>query len=160
MAMKWIVAMVLLPALALAQPDEPALRAKVRDRVHQEVVERLADKLSLDPQTAQRYRAIVDSFDAQIAELVRDNGAAHHEIKKLVDSGRVDAASVGSIADRMLANKEKITHLEADRSRQVRQVLSPMQYAQLLLFAPKVQKEVRLELWKAMAGRGEPPQEP
>jgi len=158
--MKWILAIMLFPLVEAAQPDDPALRAKVRDRVRNAVIERLSAKLALDPQTAQRYRAVVDSYDEQIAEAQRDNGAAHRELKQLYDAGRVDAASVNRIADRILANRQKIAQLEAARSKEVSQVLTPQQYALLILSAPKVQKEVRLELWKAMAGRGEPPEEP
>jgi Spy/CpxP family protein refolding chaperone len=148
----------LIPSLALAQPDDPQLRAKVRDRVRQAVVERLASTLALDPPTAQRFRAVLDSFDAQIAELQRDNGAAYKELKQLSDGGHADQANVYRLADRMLGNREKIAQLESQRAHEVRQVLTPQKYAELILAAPKVQKEVRKELWKAMAKPGEQPQ--
>lgn len=158
--MKKMLAILLFPAIALAQPDDPALRAKVRDRVRQEVIARLTTTVAMDAQTAQKFRAVVDSFDARIAELQRDNGAAYRELKQLVDAGRADAAGVDRLADRMCGNREKIAQLETQRAHEVRQVLSPVQYGQLILAMPKVQKEVRKELWKAMAKNGEAPEEP
>jgi Spy/CpxP family protein refolding chaperone len=157
--MKKMLAILLFPAIALAQPDDPALRAKVRDRVRQEVITRLTTMVAMDAQTSQRFRAVLDAVDAQIADRQKDNGAAFRELKQLVDSGHADAAGVDRLADRMCQNREKIAQLETQRAHDVRQVLTPVQYGQLILATPKIQKEVRKEMWKAMA-HGEAPEEP
>jgi Spy/CpxP family protein refolding chaperone len=158
-----LVFLIALGGVAAAQPDDPGLRARIRDRVRVAVEQKLIAQLQLDAQTAARLQQVLDKYDAQIADLQRDAGQAHRELKQYLDGNGNDAAVINRLADRMLDDRGRVQRLELDRSREVRQVLTPQQYGRLMIIYPQVMKEVKTELWKAIAmkrGQGQPPAPP
>jgi len=140
-----------LAAVAQAQPDDPGLRARVRDRVRVAIEQKLIAVLALDPQTSARFTQVLDKYDAQIAEIQKQNGQAHKELKQFVDGGGNDAGTINRLVDRILDGRSRVQRLEYDRSMEVRQVLTPQKYGQMILVYPQVQKEINQELWKALA---------
>jgi hypothetical protein len=154
-----------LGASALAQPDDPGLRVRIRERVRVAVEQKLIAQLALDPQTAQRFQQLLDRYDAQIAELQKDAGQAHKELKQFVDGGGNDPGTIYRLADRIIDDRARVQRLESERSRDVRQVLTPQQYGKLIVVYPQVAKELKQELWKALAEKralrnGQPVQVP
>ena len=137
--------------MAHAQPDEPALRARIRERVRMATEQKLIAALSLDAGTAAKLTAVIDRFDAQIADLQKANGQLFRELKQFLDRGGNDAATINGLADRMLDNRTRIHHLETDRSHDVRLVLSPQQYGRLMIAYPQITKDLKKEMWKAFA---------
>ena len=140
-----------LGAVAQAQPDEPGLRARIRERVRMAIEQKLIAALSLDPGTAAKLTAVLDRFDSQIAELQKANGQSFRELKQFLDGGGGDATTINGFADRILDNRARIQRLEVDRSREVRHVLTPQQYGRLIIAYPQVTKDLKKEMWKAMA---------
>jgi Spy/CpxP family protein refolding chaperone len=153
-----LAAFLTLGGVAAAQPDEPNLRARVRDRVRGAVEQKLVNALGLDAATAARFQQVVDRYDGQIVALQRDAAEAHKELKRYLDGGGADAQVINRLADRMLDDRGRVQQLERDRSRDVRAVLTPQQYGRLMVIYPKVALEVKGELWNAMH-RGQPPQQ-
>jgi len=145
--------MLSLSGVALAQPDDPALRARVRDRVRAAVEQKFIAILQLDQTTASRLQQVLDKYDAQLAEVQRDAGQAHRELKQYLDGGGADGNQINRLADRMLDDRARMQRLENDRSHEVRQVLTPQQYGKLMVVYPQVMKDVKAELWKAMQQR-------
>lgn len=138
-------------AVAHAQPDDPGLRNRVRDRVRVAIEQKLIAVLALDAQTAARFTQVLDKYDSQIADLQRDQGLTHRDLKQYVDAGGNDATTINRLADRMLDDRGKIHQLESQRSQEVRRVLSPQQYGKMMIVYPEVAKEIKQELWKALA---------
>jgi hypothetical protein len=152
MRLKLALAMLLaLGASASGQPDDPGMRARVRDRVRVAIEQKLIAVLGLDPATAARFTQVTDRYDAQIAELQRENGLNHRELKQLLDGGGNDPATINRLVDKILDTRARVQRLELDRSRDVRAALSPAQYGRMILVYPQVQKEITQELWKALA---------
>lgn len=148
---------------AFAQPEVAGLRQRIRERVRIATEQRLAAALRLDAATAQRLDAVVDRYDEQIASVQRDMGQAHKQLKQYVESGGNDAATIYGFGDRILAGKAQVQKLEAARSQEVRQVLSPREYGQLIIVYPEITKQLKAEMWKAFAehrGQGAQPAEP
>jgi Spy/CpxP family protein refolding chaperone len=137
-------------AVAHAQPDDPGLRARIRERIRIATEQRLIAVLSLDPNTANRLTQVLDRYDGQIAELQRQNGLNHRELKQYLDGGGADGANINRLADAILGTRERVQRLELERSREVRQVLAPQQYGRLILEYPKVVEELKKEMWKAL----------
>lgn len=155
-----LVAALATAAPALAQPDE-GLRTRVRDQIRVSIEQQLASRLALDGPTAARLNAIIDQYDAQIAALQRDSGQTRRQLRQLLASGAPTAQAINQLADRLLDNRSRVEGLEAERARAVRQVLTPLQYGQLILSWPKVNRMVKRQLWQAMAARrGAAPMEP
>ena len=138
---------------ALAQPDDPALRSRIRERVRSAIEQKLTAILQLDAPTAARFQQVLDRYDAQIVELQKDAAQAHRELKQHMDGGGTDAATINRLADRMLDDHSRVQRLETDRSREVRGVLSAQQYGRLMIVYPDVVKGIKQQLWKALADK-------
>ncbi len=141
---------------ALAQPGEGP-RALLRDRVRDATIKRLIDRLALDPPTSARMAQVAKNFDDQIAAVQLDTGKAHRELKRLLDSGHADDASINRLADRIFGNRGRVVQLEQTRSAEFRKILRPADYGRLLLIWPQVNREIRAEILRAL-GPGAPGQ--
>jgi Spy/CpxP family protein refolding chaperone len=149
------IALVLSAPGAMAQPAGPpgALRAQVRAQVRVAIERELARTLQLDAAAQARLNGVIDRYDAQIAAAQGDNAAAYRELQQLVASGRADDAALNRLADRMLGNRERAQKLELERDREVRRALAPQQYGRLLLAWPTVNRKVKREIFRAIAGQ-------
>ncbi|HEY7954777.1 MAG: hypothetical protein ACHQ17_05155 [Polyangia bacterium] len=160
LALGVIVASLSFSTVALAQGRDPGLRAQVRQRVRVRIEQQVAAALALDPATAQRVNALIDRDDAAVAALQEDSGKARRQIKQILDGGGADSASINRLADRILDNRTRMEELQGQRSRALRQILTPQQYGKLILEYPKITRTIRAEIWRAMAARRGAMQQP
>lgn len=142
-----------LGGVAAAQPDDPALRTRIRDRVRVAIEQKLTAVLALDAGTAARFQQVLDRYDGRIAELQKEAAQAYKELKQFLDGGGSQAATINRLADRMLDDHSQVQRLETERSREVRSVLSPQQYGRLMIVYPEVVKGIKQDLWKALADK-------
>jgi Spy/CpxP family protein refolding chaperone len=145
------------PAVAIAQPrgDQQALRQQVRERVRTMIVWRLTEALGLDAATAQRFFPVLNQYEDRIAPLHQSQGARMRELRAQIDSGRADVGRVNQLLDEMAATRAQVVALEAERIRELRRVLSPVQSAKLVMALPQIERELHQHVRKAMNLRDE-----
>jgi hypothetical protein len=153
-----IMALLLLATPALAQPE--AARAQLRERVRIATVQRLVQRLRLDPPTAARMSQIAKTIDDQIAAVQNDGAKVHRELRQLLDSGHADDASINRLTDHILGNRARIHQLEDNRTAEIRKILRPIDYGRLVLVWPQVNRQIRAEIYSAMGPNSPPPDEP
>ncbi|HEX6838259.1 MAG TPA: hypothetical protein VF334_16900, partial [Polyangia bacterium] len=83
---------------ALAQPDGQK-RAQIRQRITDFAMQQIQQQLALDPATAQRFRAVADKYEPQIAGLHREIGMAMRELKAQLASAQPDETTLSRLAD-------------------------------------------------------------
>ncbi len=150
--MKWAMLTTLLlvvPALAGAQPLAQK-RARVRQDISDYVVQQTAQQMALDPTQTAHFREIWSRYDPQLWGIRKEQGMAMKELKAQLASPAPNEALLAQLADTLVRNKAKVQQLEAQRTEELRHVLTAVQFAKGLVLAPKLQKEVREQTWRAM----------
>ena len=159
--MSWAILtmLALLPSLAGAQPLAQR-RAQVRQHISDYVVQQTAQQLGLDATQSARFREIWARYDPQIWGIHREQGLAMTELKAQLAAARPNEPLLAQLADTILRNKAKVQQLEAQRTEELRHVLTGVQFARGLLLAPKMQHDVREQMWRATHPNApQPPEE-
>ena len=154
--MKRMMAMVVLGALAtsapaLAQPDGQK-RAQVRGKIVEFTMGQIQQQLALDPTTLARFRAVADKYEPQIAGLHKEVGMAMKELKAQLAAAQPDEGKLSQLADTIVNDRAKVQALEAQRTADNRHVLTPTQFAKLIVVWPQINRQVKIEMYKAMHG--------
>ena len=136
---------------AAAQPDGQK-RAQVRQRITDFAMQQITQELGLDAPTAQRFRAVADKYEPQIAGLHREVGMAMKELRAQLAAAQPDEGKLSQLADTIVNDRTKVQALEAQRTADNRRVLTPTQFAKLIVAWPKINRQIKIEMWKAMHG--------
>ncbi|MGZ3429825.1 MAG: periplasmic heavy metal sensor [Polyangia bacterium] len=137
---------------ALAQPGDGQKRAQVRQRITEFAIQQITQQLALDAATAQRFRAVADKYEPQIVGLHREVGMAMKELKAQLAAAQPDEARLSQLADTIVNDRTKVQALEAQRTADNRRVLTPTQFAKLVVVWPQINRQIKLEMYKAMHG--------
>jgi len=138
-------------APALAQPDGQK-RAQVRQRITEFAMTQIQSQLGLDAPTLQRFRAVADKYEPQIAGLHKEMGMAMKELRAQLAAAQPDDARLSQLADTVVNDRSKVQALEAQRTTDNRRVLTPAQFAKLIVVWPQINRQVKIEMYKAMHG--------
>jgi Spy/CpxP family protein refolding chaperone len=144
-----------LPGTATAQPDGQK-RAQVRQQITEFAMKQITAELGLDAPTAQRFRDVAARYEPQIAGLHREVGMAMKELKTQLAAPQPDDARLSQLADTIVNDRSKVQALEAQRTADNRRVLTPTQFAKLIVVWPQINRQIKLEMYKAMHGGNAP----
>jgi len=128
----------------------PGMRKAVRERMNILRAMKLTDALGLDEVTAERFFPLLHRYDERLTPLHRQQGDLVMRLRAEVDTGRPDAARLGKIIDDLLTLRRQVAALEDERIREVRKVLTPVQQARLVLVMPRIERDLRRTVRKAM----------
>ena len=150
-----VTSMILCGALALslpaaAQPGDGQKRAQVRQRITEFAMQQITQQLALDAPTAQRFRAVAEKYEPQIIGLHREVGMAMKELKAQLAAAQPDEAKLSQLADTIVNDRSKVQALEAQRTTENRRALTPTQFAKLVVVWPQINRQIKLEMYKAM----------
>src|SRR5579883_603366 len=134
-------------------PDDPEKRKELHRRIMALRMARLTQELDLDEATAAKLFPLVNRHDEKVSGILEDRAKALKELAGAIHDDKNDA--FGPLLDKV-ADCEKAIH-EADETvhKKVRDVLTPKQMAQFLLFHEKFQEEVRGLLEDSKHEKGE-----
>ncbi len=130
---------------------------EARQRIEAYALNELVTQLALDGDTAQRFREVAVRYQLQIAAVRKDMRQAHQALKQLLDGGGTpDATRLGQLSDQILAGRAKLQALEGQRTVENRKILTPAQFARLLVVWPELSREVRTQVKQNAGGGGQP----
>ena len=141
----------MMAAPAMAQPDGQK-RAQARQRITEFAMQQIQSQLALDAPTLQRFRAVADKYEPQIAGIHKEVGMAMRELKAQLAAASPDEARLGQLAELIVNDRTKVQALEAQRTAENRRVLTPTQFAKLIIAWPQINRQVKIEMYKAMHG--------
>ena len=139
-----------LSTVAMAQDGQK--RAQVRQRITEFAMTQIQSQLGLDAPTLQRFRAVADKYEPQIAGLHKEMGMAMKELRAQLAAAQPDDARLSQLADTVVNDRSKVQALEAQRTTDNRRVLTPAQFAKLIVVWPQINRQVKIEMYKAMHG--------
>lgn len=150
-----LMAMILGGALTLstvAMAQDGQKRAQVRQRITEYAMNQIQAQLGLDAPTLQRFRAVAEKYEPQIAGLHKEMGMAMKELRAQLAAAQPDDARLSQLSDTVINDRSKVQALEAQRTADNRRVLTPSQFAKLIVVWPQINRQVKIEMYKAMHG--------
>ncbi|MDB4967360.1 MAG: hypothetical protein JWN44_3049 [Myxococcales bacterium] len=137
---------------AMAQPGVGQRRAAVRKQIADYALGQLTQELGLDAAAAAKVREISERYEQQIAGVHREVGLALRELKAQLAATPPNDARLQQLADTIVGDRQKVQALEAQRTAEYRRVMSPPQFAKLIVAWPQINRQIRVQMWKAMHG--------
>jgi hypothetical protein len=127
------------------------LRAHVRQQVFHAVMQKLAQELALDDATAKRFAEASERAQVGV-DAARLQLKSDYEALRDADRPDSDEATLERLSARVLEDQSAVTRALAERARLVHGVLSPRQFAHLVVIWPKVNRSVADLIAQAKAG--------
>jgi Spy/CpxP family protein refolding chaperone len=117
-------------AQAGAASDVPSPAQQERIESH---IDRLAAKLNLDAASTARLKATLERYHAQLGPLFQQQFQTRRALKEELAAPQPNASKLSQLTDQLTANREEIQAIEARKSAELKQQLTPQQYAQLVV---------------------------
>lgn len=159
----WLIGLVLAGApLAHAQPRRPVIgdeaplgsqerREQIKKKIRTMRAFTLTEELALDEQTAGRLFPMLARFDDEIDKLLQRRVELHRRLRR-VDTIR-DPRQVERLIDDVIGNERAFRELEDRKITELRKLLPPQQMAKVLIVMPALERRIKNQLRKAIAGR-------
>jgi hypothetical protein len=77
---------------------------------------------------------------------------AMKELKAQLAAAQPDEGKLSQLADTIINDRSKVQALETQRTNENRSVLTPTQFAKLVVVWPQINRQVKIEIYKAMHG--------
>ncbi len=145
------------PASAQAPPgDHEKLREEVIAQMRTMRMWKMTEELKLDEATAAKLFPLMARFDDQERQIGRERAETMAALRDLVALPNPDAKKIGELIDRVLATRGRRHALETEKMKAMRQVLSPVQQAKLVLLVPRFEEGFRQRIRETLDGAREP----
>ena len=143
------------PRAAVQQPKNPAVaaadaRTKLREKIRAIRSRKLAEVIQPDPATMLKLAEIAEKFEEQLEQTRLQAHATRKELLKATQAPKPDDANVTRLTAQLIAERSKLGEIETARENEVRAVLKPVEFAKLVLAWPRINREIREEIYRAL----------
>lgn len=143
------------PSHAVApQPKTPAAaaeaRAKLREKIRAIRNRKLAEVIQPDPTTMLKLAEIAEKVEEQLEQTRQQAQVTRKELQKATQAPKPDDANVSHLTQQLIAQRVRLQEIETARETAVRGVLKPVEFAKLVLAWPKINREIRQEIYRAL----------
>jgi hypothetical protein len=149
-----------------------AARREARDRLRNEVMDqmrtmrmwKLTEELKLDQATAAKVFPVLAQFDEKGKNISKERWELAGDVRDQMQSEKPDERKLRQLIDQLQANQQRRNALDEERFKALRQALSPVQQAKLLLL-PRIEDDFRHRIREAIRAQkaqqqGGPPPKP
>ena len=139
------------PATAARNPaaaDEA--RKHLREKIRAIRTRKLFDVVQPDAATMQKLTAIAETYEEQLEQARQAVAATGRELRKLLTAPKPSETTAAALSQQLITQRAKVLELEAARETAVRAVLQPLQFAKLVLAWPKINREIREEIYRVL----------
>jgi Spy/CpxP family protein refolding chaperone len=136
------------PAFAQTGSAGSAEHEQMRQERMEGRIDQLVGKLGLDAAGAARLRQTIASYQAQLGPLHKEQWQTRKALKDELAAAQPNAAKLSQLTDELAANRQKMQAIEAQRAADLKQQLTPQQFAQLVVS----RREMGREFHKHMRG--------
>ena len=137
-------------ARAARRAEREKLRDEVMDQMRTMRMWKLTEVLKLDQATAAKVFPVLAQYDERSKEISRERWELARDVQDQVESGKPDSARLLKLIDRLQANQSKRNSLDEERFKALRQGLTPLQQARLLLLLPRIEDDFRHRVREAI----------
>jgi hypothetical protein len=151
-----------LPPIATAPPPKPEKpKKKEKERLRQELLDqmraermwRMTEELRLDEASAAKVFPLLTKFDERAREVGKERNEIVTALNAELETSRPDDGRIKALIDRLLANRNRRQAVEQERFTALRQVLTAVQQAKLVLLLPKLEDSIRHRIRDTMEER-------
>jgi Spy/CpxP family protein refolding chaperone len=134
---------------SISPEKKEKLREEVMDQMRAMRMWKLTEELKLDEATAAKVFPLLAKFDDKVRELGKSRREAMRLLAEETQKAKPDNARIKTLIDELVAARGKRGALEDERFRALRQVLTSVQQAKLLLLLPRLEDEFRRRIREA-----------
>lgn len=146
------------PHAAAPRPEREQMKAKVREQIRAVRAQKLDEIVKPDPATAARLQDIVGAAEDQLTAVRKEAQATRRDLTQLLKTNPKDIQRLTQLTDQLLRQRQRLQQIENDRTAAMRKVLTPEQYARIILAWRKVNREIQEQIYKAVfKSRGDKP---
>jgi Spy/CpxP family protein refolding chaperone len=120
------------PALA-QEHGGSTVSPEQRQELFNDEMSQMASTLGLDSAASARFKATLQKYRGQAAPIGKDLHATFQALKQEMASPQPGPNRLTQLADQLTSDRQKLQAIDAQRLSELRQQLTPQQYAQLLL---------------------------
>ncbi len=142
------------PHTAVQQPKTPAAAAEARTKLREKIRairnRKLAEVIQPDPATMLKLAEIAEKVEEQLEQTRQQAQTTRKDLLKATQAPKPDEANVSRLTQQLIAQRVKLQEIEAAREAAVRGVLKPVEFAKLVLAWPKINREIRQEIYRVL----------
>ena len=140
------------------QPQREEMKARVREQIRAVRAKKLAEVVKPDAATAARLQDVVGLYDEQMIAVRKDAQATRRDLTQLLKINPNNVQQLTRLTDQLLGQRARLQQIENDRTAAMRKLLTPEQYARIILAWRKVNREIQEQIYKAVfKSRGDNP---
>jgi Spy/CpxP family protein refolding chaperone len=128
--------MLLLPSLLLMLGGAPAFAhspASASSESRSGEIDKLASQLQLDAAASARLHQTFDKYRALLAPLRRDDWQTRRALRQELGRSQPDDHKLRTLTDQLTSDRQRMRSIAEQRAGELKQELTPAQYAQLVL---------------------------
>lgn len=125
-------------------------RAKLRDKIRAIRSRKLAEVIQPDPASMLKLAEVAEKFEEQLEQARGLAQTTRKELLKATQAAKPDEATVLRLTAQLISQRSKLAEIEVARENAVRAVLKPVEFAKLVLAWPKINREIREEIYRVL----------
>jgi len=153
------------PAAAVARPalaphaaprpkvQREEMKALVREQIRAVRAKKLAEVVKPDAATAARLQDVVGLYDDQMTAVRKDAQATRRDLTQLLKTTPNNVMRLTQLTDQLLSQRQRLQQIENERAAAMRRLLTPEQYARIVLAWRRVNREIQEQIYKAVLKR-------
>jgi Spy/CpxP family protein refolding chaperone len=111
---------------------------------------KLTEELKLDQAAAAKVFPVLAQFDEKGKDISKERWELAGDVREQVQSGKPDDRKLRQLIDQLQANQQRRNALDEERFKALRQALTPLQQAKLLLLLPRIEDDFRHRIREAI----------
>jgi hypothetical protein len=126
-------------------------RSKLRQKIRAIRSRKLAAVIQPDAETMLKLAEIAEKFEEQLEQVRQQAHVTRKDLLKAMQAAKPDDALVSQLTQQFIAQRAKLQEIETGRENAVRAVLKPVDFARLVLAWPKINREIREEIYRVLS---------
>ncbi len=135
-------------------PKSPAAAAEARANLRAKIrairSRKLAEVIQPDPPTMLKLAEIAEQFEEQLEQTRVLAQTTRKDLLKATQAAKPDDGALTRLTAQLIAQRAKLAEIETARENAVRAVLKPVEFAKLVLAWPKINREIREEIYRVL----------
>ncbi len=125
-------------------------RAKLREKIRAIRSRKLAEVIQPEAAAMLKLAEIAEKFEEQLEQARLQAHTTRKDLLKATQAANPDVANVVRLTQQLISQRAKLTDIESARENAVRAVLKPVEFAKLVLAWPKINREIREEIYRVL----------
>lgn len=145
------------PPVGTAKPKVPKgpqereeLRAKARQKIRALRAQKLAEVLRPDATPLPKVLEIAEQYEDKVIAARTDLRTRRKELDTLLAAVPLSEPAIAKATDAVLAHRARLQQIDEERISALRKVLSPSQFARVMLAWPRINRQIQEQIYRAI----------